>query len=96
MAIELSNLLSEYEAGRVRHFTPYCARYDAYTLDVEVLTRKADDSGDSWVKQSVTENGEVLWFKSLNDVLVALADVGLAEAYKLRFANRNGNTFLNW
>ncbi len=96
MPIELSNLLSGYESGKVRHFVPYCVRYDAYTLDVEVLNRKADNSGYTWRKQSVYENGEVLWFKSLNDVLVALADVGLSEAYKLRFANRDGNTFLNW
>ncbi len=91
--VELTDLKAAYDAGRVRHFTPYCVRYNEYTLDIEVLTSKADNSGDTWRKQSVKKDGETLWCKSLDDVLSVLANEGLADAYKLRF-NHDGS--INW
>ncbi len=94
--IELSELLSEYKAGRVRHFRPYCARDNAWLLDIEVLTPDAEGDGESWRIQSVKKDGETLWLKSHDDVLETLSEVGLAEAYANRFEQRNGMTYSNW
>ncbi len=95
-SIELSELSAEYEAGRVRHFTPRCVRYDEYCIDIEILNRVADDSGDVWQRGRVNKDGKIAWFGSLDECIETLAGVGLAEAYELRFDRSKGSVHLNW
>jgi hypothetical protein len=94
--MEISQLFDAYQAGRVRHFRPYLAPDNLYSIDLQVLIRRADDTGDHWVNSTLKRDGAILWYPSQEAAVAALEDVGLKAAYEKRFELRDGLTYLRW
>jgi hypothetical protein len=95
--MEISQIYDAYLSGRVRHFKPYLAPGNLYHIELQVLCRKADDTGDFWRNDSLRQDGNIMLFKSQSDAIDSLASAGLLDAYNQRFSiDDDGVTILNW